>query len=106
MLIFLMSGTGAPSFQEQLSLGEKYLSEERYDDAIDAFKKAIELDPMNPDAYIKLADTYIAKGDYTKALEVLNTGYEKTKNQKIKTKIDEFSVNQSETNDNKESSES
>ena len=48
--------------EQQISLGEKYLLEENYEEAIVAFKTAIDIEPNNPELYIKLADTYIAAG--------------------------------------------
>jgi Tfp pilus assembly protein PilF len=37
---------------KQLSLGEKYLSELKYDKAIVAFNKVIEIEPRNMQAYL------------------------------------------------------
>ncbi len=42
-----------------LSMGDKYLSELRYEDAIAAYKRAIEINPRSPDGYTKLSDVYI-----------------------------------------------
>lgn len=77
---------------EQISLGEKYLSEENYDEAIIAFKKAIDIQPNNPELYIKLADAYTAKGDTDNAVKALEDGYEKTGDESIKKKLDELQV--------------
>ena len=79
---------GTSEFKEQISLGEMYLSEENYEEAIFAFKKAIEIDPNDPEGYIKLADAYLAKGDTQNAISALETGYERTGSEKIKTKLD------------------
>jgi len=62
---------GAKKLEEQLSLGEKYLSELNYEQAIACYLAAIEIDPKNADAYLGLADTYIAQGEYENAMEVL-----------------------------------
>ncbi|WP_312832224.1 tetratricopeptide repeat protein [Sedimentibacter saalensis] len=43
---------------EQLSLGQKYLNELNYENAIIAFQKIIEVDPKNVPAYLGLADAY------------------------------------------------
>ena len=74
-------------YSDQLSLGEKYLSVENYDEAIKALKKAIEIDPNNPEPYLLLADAYIGKGDYANALAVLQQGYEITADPDIKKKL-------------------
>ena len=46
-------------FHEQLSLGEKYLNEMNYEEAVIALQAAVEIDPKNPEPYLLLADAYI-----------------------------------------------
>ena len=78
------------SLQDKLDLGHKYLVELSYDKAVLEFTDAIEIDPMNADAYLGLADAYIGQGDTDKAVEVLEKGYDKTADEKIKEKLDEL----------------
>src|SRR5574344_1178672 len=78
--------------EEQISLGEKYLTQEKYDEAIIAYKKAIEIQPNNPDLYIKLADVYIKKSDNDSAVDTLENGYKKTNSDKIKQKLDDLKL--------------
>ncbi|SEA67836.1 TPR repeat-containing protein [Oribacterium sp. KHPX15] len=59
------------SIKKQLVLGEKYLLEENYEQAILAFEKAIEIDPKNPEPYLKLAEIYTRQDDYEKAVKIL-----------------------------------
>ncbi len=88
-LIIIFSQPNTQSqLNEQISLGEKYLTEENYEEAIVAFKKAIEIEPNAPELYIKLADAYVAKGDTANAISILQEGYEKTQSEIIKTKLD------------------
>ena len=61
----------AATWQEQYDLGVRYLSEGNYKEAILAFTAAIDIDPKQADAYVKLAETYTAQGDKAKAAEVL-----------------------------------
>lgn len=61
---------------KQLDLGNKYLQEEDYDQAIKAFKAAIRIDPKSEDAYIGLAKAYIKTEDYSKAKKILEEGIE------------------------------
>ena len=56
---------------EQLELGEKYLTENNYEQAIVAFNKAIELDPKNVQAYEKIADSYIGLDKKEEAVDIL-----------------------------------
>ena len=66
----------AKRLEEQLSLGDKYLSELDYEQAIASYLAAIEIDPKNVDAYLGLADAYIALGEYDEAIEVLEDALE------------------------------
>lgn len=77
MLFFVLTRkTDAERLEEALSLGEKYLTELDYEQAIASYRAAIEIDPKCVDAYIGLADTYIAMGDYEEAKNVLNQAEE------------------------------
>ena len=59
---------------ELLSLGEKYLLETDYEQALVHFTKLIEIEPMNPRGYTGAAEAYVALGEDEKALEVLQQG--------------------------------
>ncbi len=77
-------------YQEQLSLGEKYLKELNYEDAIVALNRAIEIDPRSPEPYLLLADVYIGQEDFNSAKKVLEEGYQATGgNEEIKKKQEE-----------------
>ena len=49
-------------WQEQYDLGQKYLTEGNYEEAILAFTAAIEIDPKQPLAYVGRGRAYIASG--------------------------------------------
>ena len=61
---------------EQLELGNKYLTEASYEQAIVAFNKVIELDPKQADAYIGLTQVYVETADFEKAVQILENGKE------------------------------
>jgi len=65
------------SVSELLSLGEKYLLELNYEQAIVMFTRVIEIEPMNPRGYIGVAQAYIGIGDEDKAIAVLEQGLDK-----------------------------
>ena len=73
-----------------VSTAQKYLIENNYEQAIAEFNKIIEIDPMNVDAYIGIADAYIGMGDTEKAIEWLEKGYTLTSDERIKNMIDEL----------------
>lgn len=77
-------------WQEQYDLGMRYLSDGSYEEAILAFNAAIEIDPMQADAYLNLANAYIGMNDFEAAKDILKQGYELTESQVLKDKLDEL----------------
>ncbi len=77
-------------YQEQYDLGIRYLSEGNYEEAIIAFEAAIEIEPKSIDAYIGLADAYVAAGDVPAAIAVLRSAPEEVQtNQTVEDKLEE-----------------
>ena len=78
LLMFVMLiGCGKSTEQqitEQISLGQKYLEEANYEEAIIAFNKIIELDPLVAEAYMGIAQCYESQSDYEEALNILDEG--------------------------------
>lgn len=62
------------NFQDYLDLGQKYLTESNYEQAIVTFTKAIELEPKTLEAYEGLATAYIKAENYEKAQETIQRG--------------------------------
>lgn len=60
---------------EQLELGQKYLLEKDYEEAVVAFTKVIELEEKEIQAYTGLATAYIQKDDRKQAETVLDQGF-------------------------------
>lgn len=61
---------------DKTELGQKYLTELNYTEAVASFTEAIKLDPDNIQAYMGRAEAYVAlkqyddaKADYTTAIE-------------------------------------
>ena len=77
------------SIKKQLELGQKYLNEEDWEQALVAFDGAIRIDPKNENAYIGKAEAYIGEEDVKQAIEVLMEGYYATSSVTIKEKIKE-----------------
>ena len=65
-------------YHEQLNLGNKYLSELNYEQAIASYEAAILINPKGTDAYLGLASVYEGLEDYETALDVLHEGLEIT----------------------------
>ena len=77
MLLFGFVGCSkstAKSVEELLDLGERYLLELDYEQAIVQFTKVIEIEPKEPRGYIGAAKAYIGLGEPEKARAVLEEG--------------------------------
>jgi len=82
--------SGNEQFTEQAVMAENYLKAGSYEQAVDAYTKALSI--KNSDLQllsIGLAEAYVGMNDYDAALEVLRTCYQKTSGIKIKEKIEE-----------------
>ena len=62
-------GSKAATATDKIELGQKYLTELNYTEAVASFTEAIRLDPDNIQAYMGRAEAYLALGEYEKALE-------------------------------------
>ena len=71
-------GSKAATATDKIELGQKYLIELNYTEAIASFTEAIKLDPNNIQAYMGRAEAYLALGEYDKALEDYQFVCEKT----------------------------
>ena len=83
---------------EQLNLGNRYLEEMDYEQAVVAFTKAIEIDPMSVDAYIGAAEAYVGLDDVDEAIIVLEKGYELTDDGEILQMLEELRESREEKN--------
>lgn len=63
-------------FEKKLELAVKYLSENKYDEAILTYNDAIKIDPKNMAARVGLAQAYIGKGDFTQAEKAVKNAKE------------------------------
>lgn len=77
----------ARQLQRQLDLGRRYLEELDYEQAIVVFDRAIEIDPMNADAYLGKAEACAGLEDYAMAAETLEEGYQAAEDEAIKDRL-------------------
>ena len=75
---------------EQLNLGNRYLEEMDYEQAVVAFTNAIEIDPMSADAYIGAAEAYVGLREPERAEEILAQGIEKISDVRLEEKLKEI----------------
>jgi len=68
----------------QLNLGNRYLEEQNYEQAIVEFDKAIAIDPMSVEAYLGKEQAYIGMDDIDMAMQTLEDGLNRTGDEQIK----------------------
>ena len=68
LAVLTACGSKAATAADKIELGQKYLTELNYTEAIASFTEAIKLDPNNIQAYMGRAEAYMALGEYDKAL--------------------------------------
>lgn len=76
VFLFTACASGASKANEKIELGQKYLTELNYTEAVAAFTEVIKIDPSNIEAYAGRAEAYKglkqyeeAKADYTTVIE-------------------------------------
>ncbi|MBD5461268.1 MAG: tetratricopeptide repeat protein [Lachnospiraceae bacterium] len=91
LAVVFVSGNGdAKKLRERLDLGQKYLSELEYDQAVAVFTEAIAIDPKSTDAYMGLAEAYIGLGDVEAARKALEEGYTATGDERLRERLEEL----------------
>lgn len=88
---FIIYNIPSNRLARQLDLGEKYLEEENYEQAVVEFDKVIAIDPMCVDAYLGKAEAYAGLGDIDMALQTLEEGYARTGSERLRERIEEIS---------------
>jgi YD repeat-containing protein len=83
----VMSQSESRQLAKQLDLGQKYLEDMDYDQAILAFNKAIEIDPKNVEAYLGMARAYEGLDNLEMAIYICTQGYEKTSDERLLEKM-------------------
>lgn len=81
--------SSAKRIAELLDLGNKYLMEQNYEEAVVAFQEAIAIDPKCEEAYLGLADVYIAMDDYESAIDILQQGMVQTGSEELAAYLEE-----------------
>lgn len=90
IILYMYMNGSAKKVKEQLDLGQQYLLSMEYEEAIAAFEIAIELEPKNTEAYLGMAEAYIAMGELEKAVKILKRGYRETGDEELKELLDEL----------------
>ena len=89
------SGTedGTQDWQHEYDRGMEYLQNGDYQSATEAFQTAIDLDALNAEAYLALADAYIGLGDTEQAVQILREALNAVSDPTaIQAKLDELAM--------------
>ncbi|MEJ2102594.1 MAG: tetratricopeptide repeat protein, partial [Desulfobacterales bacterium] len=104
-ILFLVSSNAAADDEDMFKKGLQLMDQQRYDEAINAFSKAIEIIPADFQAYNSRGVAWALKGDfaraiddYNKALELRphyaeafnNRGYAHTQRGELKAALDDY----------------
>lgn len=101
-IILVLSMSGCADTQQELtvdeliSLGEKYLLDLNYEQALVQFNKVIEIEPMNARGYTGAAEAYMGLEKFDEAVAVLQKGLEQTEDDEIRNMLDVLVLNNNE----------
>ena len=84
LLLVAISATGwmfmglqnTRAFNDAMAEGNRFLIEGNLEQAQAHFNRAIEINPREPEPYLRLAEIYMELGDYARAVEILERGME------------------------------
>lgn len=88
--ILMAFGNGSKKYAKHMETAQRYMDELQYEQAVAEYRAAVEIEPNNVEAYLALADAYMAMGDDGSALAVLNRGAEQTGSGKLSDYIEEI----------------
>ena len=86
----ISSQPASQSEVQLLELARRYLSESNYEQAIIEFRRVLDIQPDNTEAYIGLAKAYIGVGDYDSAEDILRKGLDITGSDSIKALLEQI----------------
>lgn len=80
----LWAGCGKPPVAEQLALGEQYLIDLAYEEALAVYLNVIAIEPKNPAGYAGAAKSYAGLGDTSAAKDILQQGLDETQSEDLR----------------------
>lgn len=89
-IILIKNNTGTQTYSSKIAKAEKYLADNNYAEAIELYNDAIEQDPTNTEAYVKLAELYIKINDYNLALNIAQQGFLTTQNAQLQDMVNKI----------------
>ena len=77
VVLLLVFRSPAATMKRQMDIGSRYLEEGDFEQAVMAYKEALDIDPTAGEAYIGLAKAYAGSKDHENEILILRTGIEK-----------------------------
>lgn len=90
VLLMYLNRQDMAEHNARIDKADRYMDELDYEKAEAAYLDAIEIDPAEPDAYVKVADIYEAQGRYQEAEEILKKGERKAGGRAIEKKLEQI----------------
>ncbi|MDE6580263.1 MAG: tetratricopeptide repeat protein, partial [Ruminiclostridium sp.] len=78
--------------EQLLDNAKKLYSQKEYDEARREYKNVLVIDAENITAYVGMADCFLSMDSEDSAIEILNAGFEQTKDKEIEDKLNEIKV--------------
>ena len=90
LVLVLLANRDAPEKRvaRLLDLGNQYLLDLDYEQAIASYDEVLSIEPKNADAYLGLFEAYVRQNDFEAAFDIATKGYELTGDERLKEKID------------------
>ena len=88
--VYAISQNSKSTSESVLTLAQRYLSEQNYQQAVIEFQRILEIDPMNAEAYLGLAEAYLGLGDAESAIAALQKGCEETGDADLLARLNEL----------------
>lgn len=85
--VILLTGGNKKKYREQLDLGKKYVSEEKYEEALLCFETAMNIEPKEEEPYLCMAEVYEIQGDFDNMVSILKLGCERAKTAKLEEEL-------------------
>ncbi len=82
--IITLSKGGNKDIQEKLDLGQNYLDELKYEQALASYMAVLEIDPNNGEAYVGIVKAYMGMDDTENAVKYAQEGYALTGNAELR----------------------
>lgn len=86
--VCFMANSNQRKLDRQLDLGQQYMDELDYEEALASYLMAIEIDDKCDAAYIGAAKAYVKLDQMEAAVDILKQGYEKSESNEIKNLLD------------------